>query len=316
LLGLVGTDVNSGAERFVYGVLPLVDGIGFVAVAIGMFGVDEIVRTLEAEPRRMVAAASFRGVMPTRHDLKRIIAPVLRGTGLGVVLGVLPSGGAVLPSFAAYALEKRLATDPERFGRGAIEGVAAPEAANNAGAQTSFIPMLALGLPSGPTMALMIGALIVHGVTPGPALVNERPELFWGVIASMWIGNLMLVILNLPLIGVWVRLLLVPYHLLYPAILTFCAIGAYSIGNSSFDVWVMAGAAVLGYGTSKLGCEPAPLLLGFILGPLMEENLRRALLFSRGDWSVFVERPISAGILAVTVLAGVATLWRRKPGPG
>jgi putative tricarboxylic transport membrane protein len=236
------------------------------------------------------------------------VAPVLRGTAIGAVLGILPGGGAMLSSFTAYSLEKKLSAHPEQFGQGAIEGVAAPESANNAGAQTSFIPMLTLGIPSNPVMALMIGAMIIQGIQPGPQVMAEKPTLFWGVIASMWIGNLILVVLNLPLIGLWVRLLTVPYRLLFPAILVFCAIGVFSLSNTTFDIYLMALFGLLGYVFIKLDCEPAPLLLGFILGPMMEEYLRRALILSRGDPTIFVTRPISAAMLLLSLLALIAVV--------
>jgi putative tricarboxylic transport membrane protein len=302
LLGLIGTDVNSGVARFTFGLPALADGIGFVVVAMGVFGLGEIVRGLEDESPHSVLGHKVSGLLPTRADLRQIVAPVLRGTALGAALGILPGGGAMLASFSAYALEKRVARDPSRFGRGAIEGVAAPEAANNAGAQTSFIPMLTLGIPSNPVMALMIGAMIIQGIQPGPSVMTEQPALFWGLVVSMWIGNLFLVVLNLPLVGLWVRLITVPYHLLYPAILVFCGIGVFSLNNATFDVYPMALFGLLGYLFVKLGCEPAPMLLGFILGPMMEEYLRRALLLSRGDPTVFVRRPLSAGLLAVALL--------------
>ncbi|MEW5709988.1 MAG: tripartite tricarboxylate transporter permease [Pseudomonadota bacterium] len=303
LLGLIGTDVNSGLQRYTFDQPWLADGIGFVVVAMGMFGLGEIIRNLEHEATREVTIKRVTGLMPTLEDLKRIAAPVLRGTALGSALGILPGGGAMLASFASYSLEKKISKNPEQFGKGAIEGVAGPESANNAGAQTSFIPMLTLGIPSNPVMALMIGAMIIQGIQPGPSVVNEQPALFWGIIVSMWIGNLMLVILNLPLIGLWVRLISVPYHLLYPAILVFCAIGVFSVNNSQYDVYLMALFALLGYVFAKLDCEPAPMLLGFILGPMMEEYLRRALLLSRGDPAVFVTRPLSAAMLALAVAA-------------
>ncbi|MGN2391603.1 tripartite tricarboxylate transporter permease [Pelomicrobium sp. G1] len=303
LLGLIGTDVNSGLQRYTFDQPWLADGIGFVVVAMGMFGLGEIIRNLEHEATREVTIKHVTGLMPTLEDLKRIAAPVLRGTALGSALGILPGGGAMLASFASYSLEKKISKNPEQFGKGAIEGVAGPESANNAGAQTSFIPMLTLGIPSNPVMALMIGAMIIQGIQPGPSVVNEQPVLFWGIIVSMWIGNLMLVILNLPLIGLWVRLISVPYHLLYPAILVFCAIGVFSVNNSQYDVYLMALFALLGYVFAKLDCEPAPMLLGFILGPMMEEYLRRALLLSRGDPTVFVTRPLSAVMLALAVAA-------------
>jgi TctA family transporter len=310
LLGLVGSDVNSGTPRFTFEIPDLADGINFVALAMGMFGIGEIIKNLEDERNRDVMVKKVTGLWLTWADFKLIWKPVLRGTSLGSVLGILPGGGAILSSFAAYSLEKKLSKTPERFGKGAIEGVAAPESANNAGAQTSFIPMLTLGIPSNPVMALMAGAMIIQGIQPGPLVMTEQPTLFWGIIVSMWIGNLFLVILNLPLIGLWVRLLTVPYHLMFPAILVFCGIGVYSVNNTNFDVFMMAGFGVAGYIFSKLECEPAPLLLGFILGPMMEENLRRAMTLSRGDAMVFVERPISATML---VLAAIALLVVLSP---
>jgi TctA family transporter len=308
LLGLVGADVQTGTQRFTLGFGELVEGIGFVVIAMGMFGLGEIMRNLEDEHERQVMVRRVTGLMPTQDDLKRIVAPILRGTALGSALGILPGGGAMLASFAAYSLEKKVTKSAVPFGKGAIEGVAAPESANNAGAQTSFIPMLTLGIPSNPVMALMIGALMIQGIQPGPAVVTEQPQLFWGIIVSMWIGNLFLVILNLPMVWLWVRLLTVPYHYLYPAILVFSAIGVFSIRNSEFDVYVMALFGVAGYVLAKLECEPAPLLLGFILGPMMEENLRRALLLSRGDAMVFFTRPISLAMLVLAVLALIAVL--------
>jgi putative tricarboxylic transport membrane protein len=315
LLGLIGTDVNSGVQRMTFGLPALVDGLGFVGVAMGMFGVAEIARNLEHQTTRSALVAKLGRLMPGKDDFRRIWAPILRGTALGSALGILPGGGALLASFTAYAVEKKIAKHPEKFGQGAIEGVAAPESANNAGAQTSFIPMLTLGIPSNPVMALMIGAMIIHGITPGPQVMTARPELFWGLIASMWIGNLMLLVLNLPLIGIWVKLLRIPYHLLFPAILVFCAIGSFSIANLAFDVWLMAAFGAIGYVLIKLDCEPAPMLLGFILGPLMEQYLRRALTLSRGDPMVFLERPLSAAMLALSLLALIAVVFpaiRRK----
>ncbi|OYZ85666.1 MAG: hypothetical protein B7Y01_05605, partial [Xanthobacter sp. 17-67-6] len=278
------------------------------ALAMGMFGLGEIIRNLEDESQRSLVAAKVKSLMLTKDEFKAIIAPVIRGTVLGSFLGILPGGGAMLSSFAAYSIEKKISKTPGRFGKGAIEGVAGPESANNAGAQTSFIPMLTLGIPSNPVMALMIGALIIQGITPGPNVVTEKPDLFWGVIASMWIGNFMLVLLNLPLIGIWVRLLTVPYHILFPAIVAFCCIGVYSVNNNTFDVYTMALFGVLGYVLVKLDCEPAPLLLGFVIGPMLEEYLRRAMLISRGDATVFVTRPISAVLLFLAVAALVVVL--------
>ena len=301
-LGLIGTDVNTGTQRFTFGVPELSDGIGFVPLAMGLFGLAEIIANLSNPERRELLNSKITGLFPTMKDLKAAAPAILRGTTLGSVLGVLPGGGALLSAFAAYTFEKKIAKDPSRFGKGAIEGVAAPEAANNAGAQTSFIPLLTLGIPPNAVMALMVGAMTIHGIQPGPQVMTQRPDLFWGMIASMWIGNLMLVVINLPMIGLWVRLLRVPYRMLFPAILLFCCIGVYSLNNSAFEVLTMAMFGLLGYAFIKLGCEPAPLLLGFILGPLMEENLRRALLLSRGDPFVFFQRPISLGLLIASAL--------------
>jgi TctA family transporter len=308
LLGLVGTDVNSGAARFTFDLPQLADGIGFVIVAMGMFGLGEIVRNLEHEATRSVMVTKIKGLMPTKEDFKRIWAPILRGTALGSMLGILPGSGSILGSFASYSLEKKFAKDPSRFGKGAIEGVAGPESANNAGAQTSFIPMLTLGIPSNPVMALMIGAMIIQGIQPGPSVITEQPALFWGIIVSMWIGNFFLIVLNLPLIGLWVRMIMVPYHYLYPVILVFCGIGVFSLNNSDFDIHLMALFGFMGYVFAKLDCEPAPMLLGFILGPLMEEYLRRAFIISRGDPSVFVTSPISATMLGLAVITMVFVL--------
>jgi putative tricarboxylic transport membrane protein len=302
LLGLIGTDVNSGVQRFTFGLPELADGIGFVVVAMGMFGLGEVVRNLETEGTRELTIKRVTGLMPTKEDFRRMIPPILRGTAIGAALGILPGGGPTLASFSAYTLEKKVSRTPGRFGKGVIEGVAAPEAANNAGAQMSFVPMLTLGIPSNPVMALMIGAMIIQGIQPGPSVMVEQPALFWGLIVSMWIGNLLLLVLNLPLIGLWVKMVSVPYHLLYPAILVFCAIGVYSLNNAAFDVYLMALFGLLGYIFTKLECEPAPMLLGYILGPMMEEFLRRAMLLSRGDPWIFVTRPISAGLLVVAVL--------------
>jgi len=302
LLGLIGTDVNSGVLRFTFGIPELSDGIGFVIVAMGMFGIAEIVCNLELKGDREVFTKKVTNLFPTREDFRRSWAPVLRGTALGSFLGILPGGGALLSSFGAYTVEKKLSKHPEQFGKGAIEGVAGPEAANNAGAQTSFIPMLTLGIPGNAVMALMIGALMIQGIAPGPQVMTEKPELFWGLIASMWIGNLMLVVLNLPLIGIWIKLLTVPYRFLYPSILVFMAIGVFSLSNNPWDVLVMAVFGLLGYICVKLECEPAPMILGFILGPLMEENLRRAMLLSRGDPSVFLTKPISGAFIVASVL--------------
>jgi TctA family transporter len=304
LLGLVGSDVTSGGQRFTFDLPELADGIGFVVVAMGMFGLAEIIRNLETGGDRSgLVTKKITQLMPTREDWKRMVWPILRGTALGSALGILPGSGSILGSFAAYSLEKKVSKNSKEFGKGAIEGVAAPEAANNAGAQTSFIPMLTLGIPSNPVMALMVGAMIIQGIQPGPSVITEQPALFWGIIVSMWIGNLFLVILNLPLIGIWVRIIMVPYRFLYPAILAFCAIGVFSLNNSVFDIYLMALFGLLGYIFIKIDCEPAPMLLAFILGPLMEEYLRRAMLMSRGDPTVFLRRPISATLLGLSVLA-------------
>lgn len=308
LLGLVGTDVNSGAQRYAFDIPELADGINFVIVAMGMFGIGEIVKNLEHDENRELMMKKVSGLMLSKDDLKRIIAPVLRGTLLGSALGILPGGGAMLASFASYSLEKKISKTPEAFGKGAIEGVAAPESANNAGAQTSFIPMLTLGIPSNPVMALMVGAMIIQGIQPGPMVMTEQPQLFWGLIASMWIGNFFLVVLNLPMIGLWVRMIMVPYQHLFPAILVFCAIGVFSLSNSQFDVYLMALFGIFGYICAKLGCEPAPMLLGFIIGPMMEEYLRRALLLSRSDPLVFIQRPISATMLALALITLIVVL--------
>jgi len=305
LLGLVGTDVNSGVARFSFDIPELTDGISFLAIAMGVFGYGEIIQNLsQPEEDRQVFTGEVKGIMPTKEDFKNMVPAVLRGTALGCVLGILPGGGALLSSFTAYTIEKKTRLKPGEvpFGQGNIRGVAAPEAANNAGSQTSFIPLLTLGIPPNAVMALMVGAMTIHNIQPGPQVMTSNPELFWGLIASMWIGNLMLVILNLPLIGIWIKLLTVPYRWLFPAIVLFCAIGVYSTNNNSFDIWMVAIFGVIGYLFIKLGCEPAPLLLGLILGPMMEEYLRRALLISRGDWSVFLTRPLSASLLAVAAI--------------
>jgi putative tricarboxylic transport membrane protein len=311
LLGLIGTDVNSGAARFTFDVPELLDGVSFVVIAMGVFGYGEIINNLsQSDEHREVFTGKVTGIMPTAEDFRLMMPAVLRGTALGSVLGILPGGGALLSSFAVYTIEKKTRLKPGEvpFGQGNIRGVAAPESANNAGSQTSFIPMLTLGIPPNAVMALMVGAMTIHNIQPGPMVMTSNPELFWGLIASMWIGNLMLVVLNLPLIGIWIKLLTVPYRWLFPAIVLFCAIGVYSTNNNSFDIWIVALFGLVGYTFIKLGCEPAPLLLGFVLGPMMEENLRRAMLLSRGDWSVFVTRPISASLLAVAALLLVVIL--------
>src|SRR5471032_756494 len=316
MMSMVGSDLETGAERMSFGIPELSDGIGFVVVAMGVFGFGEIMRNLEQTESREIVQAKVTGLMPTLKDLKASAGAIGRGTVLGSILGILPGGGAVIAAFAAYTFEKRISKTPERFGRGAIEGVAAPESANNAAAQTSFIPLLTLGIPPNAVMALMVGAMTIHGIVPGPQVMTKQPQLFWGMITSMWVGNLMLVVINLPLVGVWVKLLQVPYRLLFPSIVIFCAIGIYSINNAPVDV-VLAGAfGLLGYWLIKHDFEPAPLLLGMVLGPLMEENLRRALLISRGDWTVFVTRPLSAVLMATAafllVLAILPSLRKKR----
>jgi putative tricarboxylic transport membrane protein len=302
LLSTVGTDLDTGVDRMTFGFAPLADGLDFAVLAMGLFGFAEVLRNLEAVEHRDVVRQPIGRVFPTVEDFKRAVGPILRGSGIGALLGILPGNGAVLGPFASYTLEKRLSKTPERFGTGMIEGVAGPESANNAGAQTSFIPLLALGIPPNAVMALMVGAMTIHGVVPGPLVMTRNPGLFWGVIASMWIGNLMLLFINLPLVGLWVRFLAVPYRLMFPAILLFCCIGIYSVNNNPADVVMTAGLGLAGWAASKLDFEGAPLLLGFVLGRLLEENLRRALVLSRGEILTFVERPVAAGLFAVALL--------------
>jgi putative tricarboxylic transport membrane protein len=295
--GLVGMDVNSGVLRYTFDIPELADGIGLAIVAMGVFGFAEVVANVEQKEAREVFTKKVTTLFPSKDDYKRMIAPILRGTALGSMLGILPGGGAAIASFGAYTLEKKVSKNRAEFGKGAIEGVAAPESANNAAAQTSFIPLLTLGLPANAVMAIMVGAMMIHNIQPGPQIMIRNPTLFWGLIVSMWFGNLMLVILNLPLIGIWVKLLTVPYRFLYPAILTFCCIGVYTVSNATLDVVMTAIFGFLGYLFQKLGCECAPLLLGFVLGPMMEENFRRSLLLSRGDFTVFLTRPLSLSLL-------------------
>jgi len=302
LLSMIGTDVNSGSARFTLGIPELSDGIEFAVIAMGMFGFAEIIFNLKQAEARDLFKNKITNYMPNKEDWKRGGPAAARGTVLGSFLGILPGGGASLSSFSSYAIEKKLSKRPQEFGKGAIEGVAGPEAANNAGAQTSFIPMLTLGIPTNSVMALMIAAMMIHSIQPGPQVMTSNPTLFWGLIVSMWVGNLMLVILNLPLIGLWIKLLQVPYRLLYPAILLFCCIGAYSLNNNPWDVLMTIPFAILGYYFKKWHCEPAPLLMGFVLGEMMEEYLRRALTISRGDWTVFIDRPLSATLLGIAVL--------------
>jgi putative tricarboxylic transport membrane protein len=299
LLSTVGTDLETGQDRLTLGISELSDGVDFAVLAMGVFGIAEILRNLENRESRNAAIVQIGRLLPSREDLKRCLGPIVRATGIGSVLGILPGNGAVLGPFASYALEKKLAKDPSRFGRGAIEGVAGPESANNAGAQTSFIPLLTLGIPPNAVMALMVGAMTIHGLIPGPQVMTKHPTLFWGMIASMWIGNLFLLIINLPLIGLWVRLLKVPYRLMFTTILLFCAIGIYSINNNPYDVYFTAFFGLAGYLFIKLGLEPAPMLLGFVLGKLMEEKLRQALALSEGSFMTFIERPVAATLLAL-----------------
>ncbi|RQP05132.1 MAG: tripartite tricarboxylate transporter permease [Paracoccus sp. BP8] len=302
LLGCIGTDINSGAERYTFGVIELSDGIDFVVVAMGVFGLTEILRNVIRPETRDLVTAKVGSLFLSRDDVKTATPAVLRGTGLGALMGLLPGGGALLSSFAAYTVEKRLSRHPERFGKGAIEGVAGPESANNSAAQSSFVPMLTLGIPANATTALLMGAMMIHNIQPGPQVMTSHPDLFWGLIVSMLIGNVMLVILNLPMIGVWVKLLKIPYRLLYPAILVFITVGVFSIQNSTFLILLMLGFGLLGYLLSLLDFEPAPLLLGFILGPMVEDNFRRAMLISAGDWTTFFTRPISATLLGLAAL--------------
>ena len=315
LLGCAGTDVTTGQMRFTFGFLQLADGVSFVAVAVGLFAFGEIISNMAHPALRAAPTAKVTGLLPTRADLAASWKPVLRGTALGSAFGILPGTGPLLSSFASYALERRLARDPSRFGHGAIEGVAGPEAANNAAALTHFIPMLTLGIPAGAAMALMLGALQIQGIAPGPQVMESHPDLFWGVVASMWLGNMMLLVLNLPMIGLWIRLLRIPYRLLSPAILVFCCIGVYSVSNSAFDVVVAAVFGVFGVIFKKLDCSPAPLVLALVLAPMLEENFRRAMLISHGNPAVFVTHPVSLGILLFTVALAVFFLQRRHvPG--
>ena len=297
LMGLVGTDVNSGMARFSFGIPELTDGLGTAQIAMGVFGFAEILINLEKQGVRNLLHTKIEHLWPTGPEFRLAAPAAVRGTIIGSMLGILPGGGALLAAFAAYGLEKKVAKNPQDFGKGAIQGVAGPESANNAAAQTSFIPLLTLGIPPNAVMALMVGAMTIHNIQPGPQVMTSNPTLFWGLIVSMWLGNLMLIVLNLPLIGLWIKLLTVPYRMLYPAILLFCCIGVYSLSNSTWDVYMTALMGFLGYIFVKLECEPAPLMLGFVLGPMMEENLRRAMLLSRGDPFTFFTRPISLGLL-------------------
>jgi TctA family transporter len=308
LMGLIGTDVNSGVARYTFDVPQLSDGIGFVSVAMGVFGFAEIMMNLEKKGVTESFLNKVTTLIPTWTDVKRMTPAILRGTTIGSILGILPGGGAALAAFGAYSVEKKASKYSHEFGKGAIEGVAGPESANNAAAQTSFIPLLTLGIPPNAVMALMVGAMTIHNIQPGPQVMTSNPTLFWGLIASMWIGNVMLILLNLPLIGIWVKLLQIPYRYLYPAILVFCCIGVYTVNNSIMDVYITASFGIIGYLFFKLGCEPAPLLLGFVLGPMMEENFRRALLLSRGDFTTFVTRPLSLGLLIAAALLVIVVM--------
>ncbi|MEJ7928571.1 tripartite tricarboxylate transporter permease [Ramlibacter sp. AN1015] len=309
LLGMVGTDVNTGVARYSFDVPELTDGINLVALAMGIFGISEVINSINQIHRGRAEKITFRSMAPTREDTRRVVAPILRGAGVGSFFGALPGTGSSIASFMSYAMEKKVAKEPDRFGKGAIEGVAAPEAANNAAVQTAFVPTLSLGIPGDAVMALMLGALIIHGIQPGPMMITEQPQLYWGLIASFIIGNVMLVVLNIPLIGLWVSLLRIPYNILFPAVLVFICLGVYSVNNNTFDVYMVAFIGVVGYLMMLFRMEAAPLLLGFILGPMMEENLRRALLLSRGDAMVFVERPISASLLAFGALLLLWSFW-------
>ena len=317
LLGCVGSDVDSGWRRFIFGINELGDGIGFVVIAIGVFALGEIVANLGDPEERSVFTSNVGRLFPSKDDMKRSIGPIIRGTILGAFFGVLPGTGPAIASFSSYMIEKKIAKDPSRFGKGAIEGVAGPEASNNADAQCKFIPMLTLGIPASGTMALMLGAMIMLGITPGPTVMTQRPDLFWGLIVSMWIGNVMLLILNLPLIGLWVSFLKVPYRMLFPSIMVFSCIGIYSLNNNPFDLYLTALFGLLGFLWMKLECSPVPLMLGFVLGPMLEENLRRAMLISRGDPMIFLTRPISLAFVIATVLVIVvmsAPALRKRRG--
>jgi len=310
ILGLIGIDTNTGEFRYTYGIANLYDGFPIVILAMGMFGVAEVIASINRlKYVTEVGSITMRSLLPTREDMRRIAKPVARGAAVGSFFGPLPGTGPTIASFIGYAIEKRVSRDPSRFGKGAVEGIAAPEAANNAAAQTSFIPTLTLGIPGAATMAIMLGALLIHGIQPGPQLIGEHPDLFWGVIASFWIGNLFLLFLNIPMIGVWVRILHIPYRYLYPTILVLICIGVYSLNNQVFDVGLVILFGVVGYALKLMRFEPAPLLIGFILGPMVEENFRRALVLTRGDYLALLERPITAGFLAVTLILLLGMGW-------
>ncbi|MGP9799300.1 tripartite tricarboxylate transporter permease [Halomonas sp. 86] len=303
MLGMVGTDVSTGIQRYTFGLTFLYDGINIVAIAMGIFGVTEVIANVgKVAQIKNGQKITFRSLLPTKRDVKDSVFPILRGTGIGTGIGILPGTGTSIGSFIAYALEKRVSKDPSKFGKGAIEGITAPESANNAAAQSAFIPTLTLGIPGDAVMALMLGALLIHGITPGPNVISDNPDLFWGLVVSFLIGNLLLLILNIPMVGLWVRLLKIPYPILYPAIILFIVIGVYSINYANMDIMLVAVFGVIGCVLLILGFEPAPLLLGYILGPMMEENFRRAMLISRGDLMVFLERPVSATFFALIAL--------------
>jgi putative tricarboxylic transport membrane protein len=312
LIGCVGIDLTTGNFRYTFGIGDLADGVDFVAVAIGLFAFTDIIMHVASPERRTKLDAQVKGLLPTRRDLARSWKPILPGTSLGAFLGISPGTGPLLSSFASYAMERRIAADPSRFGQGAIEGVAGPEAANNAAAITHFIPMLTLGIPAGAAMALMLGALQIQGITPGPEVVSKHPDLFWGVIASMWIGNMMLLVLNLPMIGLWLRLLLLPFRLLYPAFLAFCCIGVFSVNNTAFDIVLAALFGLLGVVFRILDCNPAPLVLALVLAPLLEQNFRRAMILSDGDITTIVTRPVSLAILLLTLVLTIYFMRRKQ----
>lgn len=299
LLSTVGPDIVTGQLRMTFSVPELADGFNFAILGMGLFGIGEILRNLEQSMNRDLLKATIGRLLPGLHELRQSLWPIIRGTAVGGSLGILPGNGAVLGAFASYTIEKKVSREPQRFGAGAIEGVAGPESANNAGAQTAFVPLLTLGIPPNSVMAIMVGAMTIHGIVPGPQVINSSPDLFWGLIASMWIGNLMLLIINLPMIGIWVKLLTVPYRMLFPAIVLFCCIGVYSLSGSTVDVMILAAFGLLGYAMSKYGFEPAPMILGVVLGSRMEESFRQAMIISNGDLTTFVTRPISAGLLLV-----------------
>ncbi|MFV0437829.1 MAG: tripartite tricarboxylate transporter permease [Desulfopila sp.] len=311
--GLVGTDVTSGTLRYTFSTLGLVDGISLVAIAMGVFGTAEIIANLNRPPgkRGKVQKLKIRELLPTWEELRQTPMPILRGAPIGAFLGILPGAGATIGAFVAYGFEARIAKDPSRFGKGAVEGITAPEAANNAAAQAAFIPTLALGIPGDAIMALLLGALLIHGVDPGPDLIIEHPEIFWGLLASFWVGNLLLLVMNIPLIGLWTRILTIPYKYLFPGVLLLICVGVYSINNNAFDLLVVFVFSIIGYVLALLKFSPAPLLLGFVLGPMMEENFRRALLLSRGEMTVFFERPISLVLICLTLLALFGPLLKK-----